>query len=217
MVAAEHEDAGDIAMNRARAGALSAALLSGLLLTACAVTPSTAPGAAPAGAYRLDPAHASLTWSVSHGGGLSHYVARFDRFDAALDFDAENPAASRLDVAIEAASISTGDLEFDAQIARAVFDAENHPEIRFTSTAAQVTGATTGRVTGDLMFKGVTAPVTLDVTFNGAGFDALRRADVAGFSATGVLDRTVFNAGVYTNFGVGAEVALQIEAEFLKD
>jgi len=91
-----------------------------LAAAACATTPSTAPGAAPSGAYQLDPAHASLVWTVAHAGGMSGYVARFDRFDAALDFDSENPTASHLDVAIEAASVSTGDPDFDAQIARAV-------------------------------------------------------------------------------------------------
>jgi len=186
-------------------------------LAACATIPSTEPGAAPAGAYQLDPAHASIVWTVAHAEGLSGYVARFDRFDAALDFNADNPAASHIDVAIEAASVSTGDPEFDAQIASAVFDADNHPEIRFTATSAVVTGDNQGQVTGDLTFKGVTAPVTLDVIYNGATFDPLRRSNVVGFSATGVIDRSAFGAGAYANFGVGVDVEIRIEAEFLKD
>ena len=112
--------------------------------------------------------------------------------------------------------MSTGDPDFDAQIARVVFDAVDHPEIRFVSTDLAVTGANTADVTGALTFHGVTQPVTLRVVYNGGAFDLLRDADVVGFSATGELDRTAFGADAYVNLGVGAEVAFRIEAEFLK-
>jgi polyisoprenoid-binding protein YceI len=195
---------------------LLALLAAPMLLVACATTPSTAPDAAPAGAYVLDPAHASLVWKVQHGGGLSRYTARFDRFDAALDFDPANPTAARLEATIEAASVSTGDPEFDAQVARVVFDTDNHPTIRFASTAVELTGPGSARVTGDLTLRGVSAPVTLEVVYNGGDFDPLRRADVIGFSATGSLDRTAFGADAYVNFGVGPSVDFVIEAELLK-
>ncbi len=201
-----------------RSGLLHASLLALVIpVCGCVSAPSIAPDAAPAGAYVLDPAHASLVWRVSHGEGLSHYTARFDRFEAAVDFDPANPADSRVDVTIEAASVSTGDPEFDAQIANGVFNANAFPTIRFTSTSVEVTGANTARVTGDLTFHGVTAPATLDVTYNGGASDPLRGgAEVIGFSATATIDRTAFGAGAYVNFGVGPTVELQIEAEFLK-
>lgn len=196
---------------------LRASLLAALLPAAgCVSAPSLAPDAAPAGAYALDPAHASLVWRVPHGAGLSRYTARFDRFDAALDFDPAAPENARVDVTIEAASVSTGDPDFDAQVAGAVFDAAAYPTIRFTSTAVEVTGPNTARVTGDLVFRGVSAPATLDVTYNGGATDPLRGADVVGFSATATIDRTAFGADAYVNFGVGATVELLIEAEFLK-
>jgi polyisoprenoid-binding protein YceI len=186
------------------------------LVAACVSAPSTAPQAAPAGAYVLDPNHASLIWRVSHGAGLSRYTARFDRFSAALDLDPAAPEQARLDVAVEAASVSTGNPDFDSQVADVVFNAGSHPEIRFVSTSVEVTGENRARVTGDLTFHGVTAPAVLDVVYNGGAHDPLRRADVVGFSATGTIDRTVFGADAYTNFGVGEEVELLIEAEFLK-
>jgi polyisoprenoid-binding protein YceI len=193
-----------------------AACIALVALAGCVSAPSIAPDAAPAGAYAVDPGHASLVWRVAHGEGLSRDTARFDRFDAALDFDPAAPADARLDVTIEAASVSTGDPEFDAQVARIVLDAEAHPTIRFRSTSVEATGPASGRVTGDLSFRGVTAPVTLDVAYNGGANDPLRGADVVGFSATGTLDRTTFGADAYVNFGVSAVVELQIEAEFLK-
>jgi polyisoprenoid-binding protein YceI len=193
-----------------------APLASALALAACVTAPSTAPEAAPAGTYVLDPSHASLVWRVEHGAGLSHYTARFDRFTAALDFDPADPGSARLDVAIEAASVSTGDPAFDGQIADAVFDAARHPEIRFRSTAVEVTGPNAARVTGELSLRGVIAPTTLEVVYNGGAHDPLRGADVIGFSASGAIDRTAFGADAYINFGVGPVVELAIEAELLK-
>ncbi|MCG8443201.1 MAG: YceI family protein [Caulobacterales bacterium] len=188
------------------------------LLAACATTPSTEPGAAPSGAYELDPNHTSVIWRLAHGGGLSMYTARFDTIAGALDFDPETPAASRVDITIDPKSANTGLPDFDEKIATSgdVLDADAHPEIRFTSTDIEVASQTTGRVTGDLTLRGRTYPVTLDVTYNGSAFDPLRGADVVGFSATGALTRSQFGADAWVNFGVGDEVELIIEAEFAK-
>ena len=53
---------------------------------------------APAGAYKLDPNHASLTFSVNHLG-LSNYVVRLTRFSATVNLasgnDNPNPVALR--------------------------------------------------------------------------------------------------------------------------
>ena len=112
--------------------------------------------------------------------------------------------------------MSTGFPDFDDTIATAgrYFDADTHPEIRFTSTAINVSGEARGTVTGDLTFRGVTKPVTLDVTFNGAGKSFGHPGDTLGFSATGNIDRTEFGLTYLSNFGIGNEVKLRIEAEF---
>jgi len=194
----------------------TAALGFALALAACVTPPSTAPDAVPAGAYKLDPAHASLVWRIAHEEGLSRYTARFDRFDAALDFDPADPTAAHVEAVIDAASVSTGDPDFDDQIERVVLDAGSFPQIRFVSTSVEPTGPASARVTGDLSFHGATLPAALDVIYNGGARDPLRNADVVGFSATGAIDRTAFGADSYVNFGIGPTVELQIEAEFLK-
>ncbi len=197
---------------------LAATLLSTTLLAACAATPSLDVEAIEPGAYTLDPSHASLVWRVGHANDMSRYTARFDSLDAELDFDPARPELARLSVTVDAASVSTGLPDFDDKIAThaRLFDAANHPQIRFESRSIRPTGARTGEVTGDLTLRGQTRPVTLDVTFNGGAFDPLRRADAIGFSATGVLVRSEFGADAFINFGVGDEVELMIEAEFLK-
>ena len=58
------------------------------------------PGTLPAGTYKMDPAHSSLTWKVNHFG-LSNYTARFSRFDAILDIDPARPESAKVLVAVD--------------------------------------------------------------------------------------------------------------------
>lgn len=184
-------------------------------LAACATPPVIAPSAAPAGNYKLDPTHASVTWSLSHAG-LSNYTARFDDISGALDFQSTAPETSSVDIRIDPRSVSTGLPKFDEEIATSgnYFDANKFPEIRFVSTDIKLTGDAKGLITGDLTLKGVTKPVTLDVTFNGAGKSFGNPGKTLGFSATTSFLRSDYNMGHLVSFGIGDEVTLRIETEF---
>ncbi|PHS28990.1 MAG: polyisoprenoid-binding protein [Robiginitomaculum sp.] len=189
-----------------------------LLLAACVPTPDVRPAAAPKGAYTLDKNHASLILRLSHSGGLSMFTARFDDFDASLDFDPDTPENSQLSVVIEAASINTGMADFDHKLAgtRNLLDAKAYPQILFTSSTITRTGPQDGAVTGILTLRGVSQPITLNVHFNGGARDPLRGAQVLGFSADGHFSRSAFGANAWSAFGVGDEIIVHIEAEFLK-
>ena len=197
--------------------AFSAALAAGLPSPAAAQGPADAP----AGTYRLDPAHASLTWRVKHLG-LSNYTARFTRLTAELTYDPEDPTRSRLTATVDPRSIRTDDYrapekDFDKELREDAnfFQAAKFPEIRFVSSRIERTGERTGRMTGDLTLLGVTKPVTLDVTFN-AGYreHPMNKRPALGFSATGSLNRSEWGMTHLVPL-VGDEVSLQIEAEFV--
>lgn len=185
------------------------------MLSACATPPVVTPTAAPAGNYKLDPTHASVTWSLSHAG-LSNYTARFDKITGTLDFNPDAPEQSKVDIRIDPKSVSTGLPKFDDEIAMSgkYFNADQYPEIRFVSTGIKITGEATGLITGDLTLKGVTKPVTLDVTFNGAGKSFGNPGKTLGFSATTKFLRSDYNMGHLVSFGIGDEVSLRIETEF---
>jgi len=191
------------------------ALAACLVLGAC-LTPTTDPQRLPAGEWQLDTAHSSVTWQVKHMG-LSWYTGRFETLDASLEFDPARPEAARLTAIISAVSVSTGDPDFDAGLADDWLHADRHPQIMFTSTHVDVIDGTSGRVTGDLALNGVTAPVTLDVTFNGGLTNLLERRPAVGFSAAGTLDRDTFNVGNLPHSIVGPTVRILIEAEFLRE
>jgi len=186
-----------------------------LLIAACATPPVKTPSAAPTGNYKLDPTHASVTWSLSHAG-LSNYTARFNDISGVLNFDSGAPEKSSVNIRIDPQSVSTGLKKFNDELAESsnYFHTEKYPDIRFVSTAINITGENTGLITGDLTLKGVTKPIVLDTVFNGAGKSFGNPGKTLGFSATGKFLRSDYNMGHLVAFGIGDEITLRIETEF---
>jgi polyisoprenoid-binding protein YceI len=193
--------------------------------TTAAATAAADLATVPAGSYQLDPSHATLLFRINHMG-FSNYTARFKRFTAELEFDPKNLAASKVVATVDATSIETDfpfteDLDFNAELqGKDWLNAAEFPEITFQSTQVEVTAPTSLRITGDLNFRGVTRPVTLDATFNG-GYPGMSMDPKAriGFSARGNLNRSEFGmtygippAG--SRMGVSDAVEMIIEAEF---
>tara|TARA_R110000868_G_scaffold58183_7_gene179830 strand:+ start:27 stop:635 length:609 start_codon:yes stop_codon:yes gene_type:complete len=185
-----------------------------LLLAACA-TPSTDPQRLPAGSWALDAEHASVVWRVRHFG-LSWYTGRFDTLDASLDFDPADPQAARLTAIIDAASISTGDPEFDQTLAADWLHAAPHPQIIFTSERIELIDATHGRAFGRLAMNGREGEAVMEIEFYGGSFNMLGGHDMIGFGADMVIDRTDFGVGGLPASIVGTEIRIHIEAEFLR-
>lgn len=165
------------------------------------------------GTYTTDPKHRYIAFSYLHQG-YSRPIIRWGDWDATLEWDAEQPESSSVNVLIDASSVDSGVEEFDGHLLGSrMFDAENYPEITFASTHLERTGGNTGKLIGDLTVKGITKPVTLDVTFNRGAFDENRNSHKVGFSATGKLLRSEFGIDLAIPF-VGDEVDMIIEAEF---
>ncbi len=173
----------------------------------------------PAGEYALDRTHASVTWRVKHLG-LSNYPARFVTFDSTIKLDPADVTKSSVTVTIDPRSVRTEfpfpeKEDFDKIVAEKFLRAGEHPSISFSSTGLVATGATTGKLTGNLTLAGVTRPVTLDVKLNAAKEHPFRKVPAIGFSATGSLNRSDFGLKDLVPM-VSDEVELMIEAEFLK-
>ncbi|HEY1753176.1 MAG TPA: YceI family protein [Caulobacteraceae bacterium] len=178
----------------------------------------------PAGRYYMDRAHTSVSFQVSHLG-FSHYTARFSRVDGTLQFDPAHPAAMRVEATIDPTSLEVNapPAGFHDQLmgGNGWFEAAKFPQMTFRSTSVKLVRPHEALVTGALTLHGVTAPVTLDVTYNG-GY-AANSYDPGGarigFSAHGSLKRSAFgvSAGIPapgSSFGVGDQVDIAIETEF---
>ena len=107
--------------------------------------------------------------------------------------DERDPANSRVELEIDAASVDTDHPRRDRHLRSAdFFDVERCPTLRFVSRRIEVVDAAAGRyrVTGDLTARGVMRPVTLDVDY-AAPASAVGRP-IARAVATAVLNRHDF-------------------------
>lgn len=168
-----------------------------------------------AGDWKLDPAHAALIFRIDHLG-YSDLVGRFEKFDVSLTGDAANPADARADAVIDMTSLDMANDDFAAELmGPKFFDAAHFPQAVFRTLTVRPGEGGDAEVDGELTLHGVTRPETLHVHFNGTAYDAIRGADVAGFSATAVIDRSDFGVSAFSGL-VTDEVRIEIQAEFLK-
>ena len=185
------------------------------LLSAAALALLSAPALAEAETYVLDPGHSQIVFSYNHLG-FSTSTGMFSGFEGEIAFDQQNPAASSVTVAFPVRTMLTGwQARFDHLMGPDFFDAAEDETVSFASTAIEVTGETTARITGDLTLNGVTKPVVLEAVLNQAGEHPMEQKPWAGFSATTTLLRSDYNLGAFAPF-IGDEVAVAISIEAMK-
>ena len=168
--------------------------------------------AAPKGVYAIDKGHGYIAFSYDHQG-FSRPQLRWGAWDGTINFDPSAPEKSSVAITIDAASIDTGVSAFNDHLKSGdFFEVEKYPTITFKSTKVERTGASTGKITGDLTIKTVTKPVVLDVNFNNAAKGRDGKAKL-GFSGTAKVLRSDFGVDMAVPF-VGDEVAIVIETEW---
>ena len=166
----------------------------------------------PSGTYGLDKNHAYITITYSHLG-FSHPSIGFGDFDAELELDSAHPEESDLDVVIRSDSVDSGVAEFDTHLkGEEFFHANQYPEITFSATDIEMTGPSTGRVTGDLTIRGITRPVTLDVTLNKAAQHPMLKVPTLGLDAHATVSRSAWGMTRAVPF-VSDDVDIHISVE----
>jgi polyisoprenoid-binding protein YceI len=166
-----------------------------------------------AGEYRLDPAHASLLFKVNHLG-LSDFVGRFNEFDAVLDFDPERIGEAQLEVVIQTGSIDVNDADFEMELrGRDWFNTKQYPEAVFRTGSVTLVNEKTARFNGQLTLRGISAPLAIDIVFNGGANNLLTLKYTIGFSATASFLRSDYGIDHYTP-AVADEVRIEAYTEF---
>jgi polyisoprenoid-binding protein YceI len=152
------------------------------------MTTATASLAALTGQYALDASHSRIGFVARHAM-VTKVRGAFNDFEGSGYLDGDNPANSRVSVRIQAASIDTRNEQRDAHLrSNDFFDMQTYPEITFESTRVQQLDDTTFQLTGHLTIKGVTKPVTVDFTFEGAATDPFGNERI-GFEGSTVINR----------------------------
>ena len=168
--------------------------------------------------YTLDSSHAQIVFTYNHLGYSTGY-GMFSGFAGNVANDAADPAASSVAVSFPVTSMLTGwEARFQHFMSPDFFDAAEDEMVTFTSTAVEVTGEKTGRITGDLTLNGVTKPVVLDAVLTTAGAYPLPPFEgkpAIGFTATTTLLRSDFNLGNFAPF-ISDEVQVQMSFEAMK-
>lgn len=166
-----------------------------------------------AGDYVLDASHSRLGFSARHAM-VTKVRGSFEEFEGSAHIDTDTPANSRVDVTIQAASVTTGNEQRDGHLKTPdFFDIANHPTLTFVSTHVARNGSEWA-ITGDLTINGVTKPVTIDFEETGSAKDPYGNTRI-GFEGGTTIDRTdwnlSFNAALETG---GVLVSEKIRLEF---
>lgn len=137
--------------------------------------------------YTIDTNHSEVSFQVRHL--VSKVRGTFADFQGTVVMDAEKPAASSVEFAIEAKSINTNNEKRDNHLRSAdFFDVEKHAQITFKSTKVEAAGKDKYNVTGTLNMHGVAKDITLPVAFNGF-IKGPAGNTVAGFETSVTLNR----------------------------
>jgi len=117
--------------------------------------------------WSFEPGHTAAMFRARHMM-VTYVRGHFKNVSGSLVFDPENPAQSSADVAIDAATIWTGQPQRDAHLRSADFlDVANHPRITFKGNQVEVAGPRDYTLRGALMIRGVSREIELKVSYLG--------------------------------------------------
>ncbi len=182
---------------------------------------ATAPLAARADTWQIDPAHTSVEFTVRHMM-ISNVKGQFEKTSGTVTTDGNNPTSAVIDATIDAASVDTRVAKRDAHLKSADFlDVAKYPTITFKSKKVEADGPGKWKVTGELTLHGVTKEVVLEIDGPTPPVKDPMGNMRAGASATTTISRkdfgltwnkTMESGGVL----VGDEVKISIDVEAVK-
>jgi polyisoprenoid-binding protein YceI len=173
------------------------------------------------GTYTLDPAHTRIGFVARHAM-VTKVRGAFNEFEGTVTLDGANPAGSSAQVTISAASIDTRNAQRDEHLHSNDFlSMDEYPQITFASTGARQVDDSTFELTGDLTIKGVTNPITIPFSFEGAAKDPFGNLRV-GFEGAVTINRKdygiTWNAALETGgVLVSDKVTLEFELSLVKN
>jgi polyisoprenoid-binding protein YceI len=162
------------------------------------------------GTWQLDPVHSSVGFEVAYMAGT--FKGEFHEVAAQLAIDGER---ARLDGTAQVASVDVKDENLNAHLLSPdFFDAERHPELRFTAEDIDLGGGDIS-AGGELTIKGVAQPVEVTGTVSAAIVDPYGN-DRIGLRLTAAVDRTAFGVS-WNNPLPSGEPALANEVRIVTD
>ncbi|MFV1984974.1 MAG: YceI family protein [Thiohalomonadales bacterium] len=184
-----------------------------IAITIASSTITVSAEVATAGAYKIDSAHSTVLFTVSHLG-TSNLTGRFNTVAGDMNFTAKGK--SSVEITIQTNSIDTNHQKRDAHLRSPdFFNAKQYPVIKFVSNKVNYNakGEPTS-INGKLSMHGKTKAVTLNVSSVGAGKDPWGGYR-AGYDATTTIKRSEFGMNFMPG-GIGDDIKITLNIEATK-
>jgi polyisoprenoid-binding protein YceI len=170
--------------------------------------------------YKIDSAHSSAQFAVSHMM-ISTVRGEFGKVSGTVYFDPAKPEADKVDASIEVSAVTTREEKRDGHLKSPdFFDVAKYPTMTFKSTNAYKEDGKL-MVKGDLTMHGVTKPVVLTVEGPSAEMKDPYGMQRVGASATTKINRKDF--GLTWNktldgggMMVGDDVSITLDVEMTR-
>ena len=169
--------------------------------------------------WQADPYHTQVEFSAKHLGMMT-VRGHFAEVSVTGHIDPSQPEASNVEVTIQTASMRTNHAQRDKDVLASNFlDAETFPTMSFKSTKIEQVDGDHYALTGDLTIKGVTHPLTLQMTRLGEFNDPMMGHRFA-YSGEGLINRKDFGMSFSMmldgKFIVSDEVRILLEGEIVE-
>jgi polyisoprenoid-binding protein YceI len=164
------------------------------------------------GTWAIDPVHSDISYSLKHLG-IAKTRGNFTAFSGEV-ITGQDILDSQVTVEIDASSVASGFGPRDEHIKSAdFFDVAEHPTITFKSTGIRENDDDY-LIDGELSWRGVTVPVSLEAEFNGVSPNpASDNVPTLGVSAKTTLKRLDFGIGSEGNSLLSESVKIVIELQ----
>lgn len=166
--------------------------------------------------WKIDPAHSSLNFNISHSD-ISIVNGKFLDYEGDLTIDGEDYNSANINFTVKMKSINTNVEMRDNHLRSAdFFEVEKYPTMTFESTKILATGMPNYYLLhGELTIKDVTKDVIFDVHFGGK--TKTDNGEKIGVKAKTKINRFDYNIDYDpTATGIGKDVLIIVHAQFVK-
>ncbi|MDF9798560.1 polyisoprenoid-binding protein YceI [Catalinimonas alkaloidigena] len=141
--------------------------------------------------WAVDPMHSEIQFKVKHLV-ISTVTGSFGKYDASFSSEKEDFSDAQISFSADVNSISTNNEQRDAHLkSDDFFNAEQYPNLAFTSKTLKKTADDAYKLVGDLTIRDITKTVELDVEYGGTMVDPYGNTKV-GFEVSGKINRKEF-------------------------
>ena len=187
-------------------------VFSRIAVTAGLVAVLSLPAAAATSTWNIDPAHSAAQFAVKHLM-ISTVRGAFTSVKGSIQLDDKDITKSSVEVTIDVNSVDTRQPDRDKDLkSDHFFDAEHFPTITFKSKKVEQVSPGKLKVTGDLIIRGTTKEVVLDVDGPTAPVKDPWGNQRIGVSASSKITRQDYGI-TYGPGMIGDEISITIDAE----